>query len=276
MTENEADIRAVLDRRHDNGGDFWATTDGRIYVGNPFSTIGSLGILHELGVGPDHEAVKGGLDLILGACREDGRIRVAPKSPLYPCYTAEAARMLCRFGLKANQSVQRTVSYLIGGAHESGGWRCNFTRFGRGPETESANPGATLYVLDTLRFFPDLRRGSETVGKAVNSLLDHWDIRKPTGPCHHGIGSLFLQVEFPFFRYNLFYYVYVLSFFDQAKRDPRFEAALDALTSKLNEAGRLVVERPHRALKGLKFCEKNRPSKLATARYEEIRRNLIS
>jgi len=44
----EKDIKKILDHRYDNGGDFWATPDGRIYKGNPFSTIGSLAILYEL------------------------------------------------------------------------------------------------------------------------------------------------------------------------------------------------------------------------------------
>lgn len=76
------DIDAILARRHDNGADYWATPDGKIYVGNPFSTLSSLGMLHELGVPSGHEAVAGGLELILTSCRADGRIRVGPKSPL--------------------------------------------------------------------------------------------------------------------------------------------------------------------------------------------------
>ena len=272
---NESDIRAVLARRHDNGADFWSTPDGRIYVGSPFSTIASLGILYELGVGPGHEAVKGGLALILNACREDGRIRLAPKAPLYPCYTAEAARMLSRYGITRDEAFQRTVSYLVDHAHESGGWRCNFSKFGRGPETEGANPGATLYVLDCLRFLPEYLDGVEVVDRAVESLLEHWEIRRPFGPCHYGIGSLFMQVEYPFLRYNLFFYVYVLSFFSRAKGDRRFEAAFVVLESKLDAEGRLVVERPHRGLKELRFCAKNQSSDLATARYREIRQNLV-
>lgn len=79
------DIDAILAKRHDNGGDFWATPDRRIYVGSPFSTLSSLVMLHELGVKPSHEAVRGGLDLVWNAWRDDGRIRLAPKAPLYPC-----------------------------------------------------------------------------------------------------------------------------------------------------------------------------------------------
>ena len=53
---NKADVEAVLARRYDNGGDFWASVDGRLVVGSPFSTLESLQILHELGVDRDHDA----------------------------------------------------------------------------------------------------------------------------------------------------------------------------------------------------------------------------
>lgn len=273
-TEHDADIQQILSRRYDNGADYWATPDGRIYVGNPYSTISSLGMLHELGVTANDESVSGGLRLILDACREDGRIRVAPRAPMYPCYTSEAARVLCRFELQEHEAVQRTRSYLLSNAHESGGWRCNFTRFGKGPETLRANPGATLYALDVLRHFSLDHRESAVADHAVELLLDHWDFRKPLGPCHWGIGSRFLQVEYPFLRYNLFYYVYVLSFFDRARGDARFREALGTLDSKLDENGQIVVEKQHRGLKDLGFCARGQPSSLATARYSEIQENL--
>ena len=270
---HRSDIDAILAKRHDNGGDFWASADNRIYVGGPFSTLSSLLMLHELGLKPSHEAVKGGLDLVWNAWRDDGRIRLAPKAPLYPCYTAEAARVLCRFGYTQDERLQRTASYFIDSGHANGGWRCQFTKFGKGPETECANPGATLFTLDFFRLLQRGKVGPE-IERAVESLLDHWDVRKPIGPCHYGIGTLFMQVEFPFLRYNLFFFVYVLSFYHRAKGDDRFRDALKALESKLDESGRVVVERPHRALKGFDFCKKGRPSDLATARYKEILGNL--
>lgn len=42
-----------------------------------------------------------------------------------------------------------------------------------------------------------------------------------------------MQVEYPFRNYNLFMYVYVLSFYNRAKDDWRFLEALKALKSKL-------------------------------------------
>jgi len=270
----KSDIKAILGHRHDNGGDYWATPDNRIYKGNPFSTIGSLGMLHELGVDANHEVVQGALELILNAIRGDGRIRVAPKAPMYPCYTAEAARVLCRFGLSDSDEIQPVISYFLSNPYETGAWRCSFSKFGKGPETKNANPGATLYVLDVLRFYPGYRQGNDIVDKAVEFLLTHWESREPLGPCQWGIGNQFMQVEYPFIRYNLFYYTYILSFYEKAKKDKRFKEAVSVLQSKLNKEGQIVVERPHRSLKGLEFCEKGRPSEPATLRYHEVLTNI--
>lgn len=269
-----SDVEAVLARRHDNGGDYWATTDGRLGVGDPFSTLTSLLILHELRVPASHEAVAGALGLVLASWRNDGRYRMAPSGTLYPCYTAVAARILCRYGYATDPRLERTVAHLLETQHEDGGWRCARYPFGRGPETASSNPGVTLPVLDVLRFTP--HRADPRLAQAVESLLQHWVQRTPLGPCHFGIGSRFLRVEYPFLRYNLFYYVYVLSFYEQVRDDPRFGEALALLRSKADGRGRIVVEHQNRKLAHLSFCAPGRASALATGRYREIERNLAS
>ena len=268
-----ADIEAVLARRHDNGADFWASADGRLCIGEPFSTLTSLIVLHELKVPRTHEAVRGALQLVRGSQRDDGRYRLAPGGTLYPCSTAAAARLLCRFGHARDRRMQQTLVHLLETQHDDGGWRCNKFSYGRGPETEFSNPGVTLSVLDVFRF-TDYANRNPALDRAVESLLDHWVVRRPMGPCHFGIGTLFLQVEFPFLRYNLFYYVYVLSFYDRAKDDKRYLEALRLLESKLDARGRVVVERPNRRLAELSFCAAGRPSDLATTRYREIVKNL--
>jgi hypothetical protein len=271
--EYASDVAAVLARRHDNGGDYWASADGRLAVGSPFSTLGSLLILHELGVTRTHEAARGALQLVLGAWREDGRFRLAPGGSLYPCSTAEPARVLCRFGYTRDRRLHATFEHLLATQHDDGGWRCNKFLFGRGPETEFSNPGVTLGVLDAFRFTEHVNR-SACLDRAVESLLEHWVVKRPMGPCHFGIGTLFMQVEYPFLRYNLFTYVYVLSFYERARRDARYLEALRALEARLDERGRVVVERPHRDLAKLSFCAKGCPSEPATLRYREVSRNL--
>lgn len=265
----QADIEAVLGMRHANGGDYWATEDGGLAVGSPFNTLESLLILHELGLGAEHEAVSGALDLLLSAWRDDGRYRLARSGTLYPCHTSNTARTLCRYGLADDERLKTTLAHLLESPHRDGGWRCKKFAFGRGPETEFSNPGVTLFVLDTFRFTDHLNN-NPMLDRAVKTLLDHWTVRRPIGPCHFGIGSLFMQVEYPFLRYNLFSYVYVLSHYQRAREDDRFKESLEMLGTKLDDRGRLVVERPHRKLAGLVTFAKGRGSEPATRRYKEI------
>lgn len=269
------DIDAVLARRHENGADYWATVDGRFGVGGPFSTLESLLILSELGVPKSHEAVRGATSLLLGACRDDGRFPVAPKGTIYPCHTAIAAAVLCRFGYGKDRRVRRMLAHLLDTRHDDGGWRCRKFSGGRGPETEFSNPGVTLFALDAFRFAE--RAGDPgTLDRAVETLLDHWTVRRPTGPCYFGIGTLFMQVEYPFLRYNLFYYTYVLSFYERARSDDRYREAFRILESKLDAEGRLVVERPNRKLAKFVMCAKGEAFQLATKRYRVIVANLKS
>ena len=271
--DTKADLDLVLQKRHDNGGDFWASADGRLAVGSPFSTLESLQILHELGVKRDHKVVRGALDLLLDSWREDGRYNLAPSGTLYPCHTANTARVLCRFGYVNDKRVQGSLSQLLEIQHTDGGWQCAKFAFGRGPETEFSNPGVTLFVLDAFRFTKDFNN-NRVLDRAIESLLDHWTVRKPLGPCRFGIGTLFMQVEYPFLRYNIFSYVYVLSFYKKAKKDNRFLEAFEVLKSKLNDDGKLVIERPNRKLAGLSAFSKGQPSQPATKRFKEILTNL--
>jgi hypothetical protein len=130
-----------------------------------------------------------------------------------------------------------------------------------------------MLALDAFRYTEHLNK-NRNLDKAVESLLSHWTMRRPLGPCHFGIGTLFMQVEYPFLRYNLFHYVYTLSFYKYARRDKRFLTALSVLESKLDNQDRVIVERPHRRLANLLLCQKGKPSELATCRYGEIKKNL--
>lgn len=267
-----ADVEAILSHRHDNGADFWATPDGRVGKGAPFSTLECAEYLAELGVDSGGEALRGAAALIWDTWREDGRFRVYPGGGGYPCQTAAAAVALCRLGYAGDPRLAKTCRHLLDTRYADGGWRCNKFSFGRGPETEHSNPHPTLMALDVFRCLPELR-AAPALDAAVDFLLEHWVIRKPIGPCHYGMGTLFMQVEYPFRNYNLFYYVYVLSFYPRARADARFREALAALEGKLSD-GRVVVERAVPKLAKLSFCQKGAPSPLATARYREIVANM--
>lgn len=270
--EIQADIDAILAKRHDLGADFWTTPDKRLIKGTPFSTMDCALLLLELGIEQTDPILRDVADLIWSVWREDGRFKLAPSGAIYPCHTSIAANVLCHLGYAADPRLQKTFQHLLDIQYHDGGWRCNKFSFGRGPETEFSNPGTTLIALSVFRFTPHLNQDPR-LDQAVEFLLNHWTIRIPIGPCHYGIGTLFQQVEYPFGNYNLFIYVYVLSFYDQAKKDPRFLEALSLLESKMSD-GQIVVERVNRQLASLSFCRKGLPSELATRRYLEIKQNL--
>lgn len=267
-----SDIEAILSHRYDNGWDFWTTSDKKLLKGSPFSAYNSALLLLELGMEPTDSPLKEVSELFFDAWKDDGRFQLYPNGGILPCHTAHAAYLLCRMGNQEDDRLRRTFQHFLETQYHDGGWRCNKFSFGRGPETEYSNPLPTLTVLNGFRFSDYLNK-EPALDKAVDFLLEHWTIKKPIGPCHYGIGTLFMQIEYPFGSYNLFQYVYVLSFYSRAKEDSRFQEAFKALQTKLAD-GKIIVERVVPKLAKLNFCEKGEPSALATKRYHEILANL--
>lgn len=267
-----SDVEAILSHRYDNGADLWTTPDNRLIKGAPFSTLDSVMYLVELGMEATDPLMKEAAQLIFSAWQEDGCFKLYPQGAVYPCQTINAANVLCHMGYASDTRLQKTFEHLFDSQYTDGGWRCNKFSYGRGPETAYSNPLPTLTALNALRF-TDYPNKEPVLDKAVDFLLEHWTIRKPIGPCHYGIGTLFMQVEYPFRSYNLFLYLYVLSFYDRAKNDERFLESLEILESKLVD-GQIVVERIVPKLAGLTFCKKGEKSELATMRYHEVLKNL--
>ena len=267
-----ADMEAILALKNAQGGDLWTTPDQRLLKGGCLSTLACAMILLELGVPREDPVLVAVAELVFSKWREDGRFKLAPDGAMYPCQTIHAVNTLCQLGYIGDARVLHTLRYLLDIQHSGGGWRCAKFSFGHGPETECANPGPTLTALNAFRFSKQYLR-EPALEKAVEFLLEHWVVRKPIGPCHYGIGTLFMQVEYPFGNYNLFQYVHVLSFYEQARGDSRFLEALSALEHELSE-GRIIVERVNPKLARLSFCKKGCSSDLATRRYNEILRNI--
>jgi len=252
------DIEEILSHRNDNGDDLWATPDKNLLKGAPFTTLESVLYLLELGVNSDDLTLNRTAQLIFSSWKEDGRFKTSPRGGIYPCHTALAVNTLCHMGYEKDTRIQKSFKYFLETQQIDGGWKCNKYSFGRGPETEYSTPITTLIILDTFRF-TDLPNNEPLLDKAVEFLLEHWTIKKPISPCHYGIGTLFMRVEYPFRGYNLFYYIYVLSFYNLAKKDKRFLEALKVLESKTVD-GQIIVERVVPKLAKLNFCKKNEPS----------------
>lgn len=272
LEKNRIDVEKIIEHRYDQGADYWTTPDKRLIKGSPFSMLECVSYLLELGMETTDPMLIECSELIFDAWQEDGRFKLYPTGAIYPCQTIHALSTLCHLGHVGDIRLQKTFQYLFEQQHRDGGWRCNKFSFGRGPETEFSNPLPTLIALDAFRYSHFLNQVI-SLDYAVEFLLEHWRIKQPIGPCHYGIGTLFMQLEYPFRNYNLFLYVYILSFYKYAKHDPRFLEAFNILQSKLDH-GQLVVERVAPKLDELSFCKKGQTSELATGRYQEILNNL--
>ncbi|MCL2204435.1 MAG: prenyltransferase [Defluviitaleaceae bacterium] len=268
-----SDIDIILSRRHSQGADYWITPDKRLMKGSPFSAFDCALMLLELGLAPTDPILVAVADLFFSGWRKDGRFKISPSGGILPCHTAYVVLLLCRLGYVEDERIQITLKHFLQTPYTDGGWRCNKFSYGRGPETEYSNPLPTLNVLDAFRHSAYLNK-EPALDRAVEFLLAHWRIRTPIGPCQYGMGSRFMQLEYPAWGwYSLFSYVYVLSFYKKARRDERFKEAFHALQGKLLD-GLLVMERNSPRLKDLSFCKKGQPSALATRHFHEIQNNI--
>lgn len=268
----DSDIKIILSKINDNGWNYWTTSDKRLIKGGQFSALGSTLLLLELGMSPTEPLLKEMTNLIFDSWQKDGRFKLYPNGAIYPCHTINAVNVICHLGYVTDERVQKTFNHLFEIQHSDGGWRCRKFSFGKGPETEFSNPGPTLMALEAYRF-TNFLNNDDRLDKAVDFLLSHWTIRKPLGPCHYGIGTLFLQVSYPFNQYNLLYYVYVLSFYNKAIKDKRFFEAFEVLKSKIVD-DKVMIERSNPQLNKLSFCQSGKVSDLATIRYREILHNI--
>ncbi|MFC0275102.1 prenyltransferase [Enterococcus devriesei] len=267
----EADIQIILDHRYDQGWDYWTTEDRRLGKGAPFSCLEAAEYLLEVGMEPQTAILQKVAELLWESWREPGEFKLYPKGATFPCQTIPAATLLVRLGHGEDPRMKQTLAHLLDTRHADGGWWCKKFYFGKGPETEFSNPLPTLNGLELFRrtnFVEEVE-----FDEAVEFLLSHWETKLPLGPCHYGIGTLFMQVEYPFRGYDLFYYLYVLSFYEKARNDDRFKEAFETLQGKLVDH-QIIVERVVPKLRKLSFCQKGQPSELATKRYQEILRNL--
>ena len=267
-------INEILNRQKDNGGPFWSRDDGDIHAPFGFSTIDTLSVLGEIGYSiSDKSQIADAVDFVFSYQTSEGCFKYSPSSSKLPCLTARIIAAFGRLGLKNDPKMENCYKWLIDTQWNDGGWRCASVKLGKSPLTDASNPGTTLFVLDAFRYRDNATGEIDMLNKGVDFLLQHWEVRQPVGPCNFGIGSRFLKIEYPFLRYNLFYYVYVLSFYDKAKNDKRFIEAFNQLKYKTKN-DKLIPENSHKAWQKFDFAKKGKISGIGTERWIEIKNNI--
>jgi hypothetical protein len=270
MKSYSVDIKRILENQNGNGGVFWSREDGDIHAPHGLSTIDTLGVLGELGATiKEYPALSKAIVFVFSYQTHDGSFKYSKTSSKLPCMTARILSSLGRLGASEDERVEKSYQQLLDTQWSDGGWRCNTVKLGKSPETDASNPGTTLYLLDAFRFKNNAQNELKQLEQGVDFVLRHWETRKPLGPCDFGMGSRFFQIEYPFLRYNLFYYVYTLSFYNKARKDIRFKDAYKTLLEK-TENGQVMPENPHKAWSKFDFAKKGQVSELATKHWKEI------
>lgn len=271
--ELNSDIQSIINRQYENGGPYWSREDGNIRAPSGSNTIETLFVLGEIGIRwQDLPVIKEAVEYVFKYQNKDGSFRYHTLASKLPCLTALILAALGRLKVD-NQRLENAYNWLLEIQWSDGGWRCMTVKVGKSPITDASNPGTTLFVLDAFRFRNNSPDVIDKLNKGADFLLQHWEVRQPVGPCAFGIGTRFMKIEYPFMRYNLFYYVYVLSFYDYAKKDLRFKEAYTILKNKIND-GKIIPENPHKTWQSFDFACKNQPSELATMRWNEIEKNI--
>ena len=256
-----------------NGGTVWDRQDGNIYAPTGFSTIDFLSILGDIGLNyNDSSTVKDAVEKMMSYYDEKrGMFQYVQKGSKLPCVTAKIITALTKLKYK-NSILENTFRFFVETQCDDGGWRCATVKIGKSDSTDASNPGTTLYVLDAYKYRENTKQEMGKMDKAILFLLRHWETKKPLGPCEFGIGTQFMKTEYPFIRYNLFYFLYVLSFYEKAKEDKRFKEALKELKAKEMDNG-IKIEHPNKNWQNILFNGSNQCN-LANTKYKQLIENM--
>ena len=188
------------------------------------------------------------------------------------CDAPAIVASLIRMGMGGDPRVQRAVQYLAS-LIRNNGWPCAVSpelgKF-RGPgRKEDPCPYATLVMLKVLAHVPELRE-SESANIGVETLLSLWERSREAHPYMFFMGTDFRKLKAPLFWYDILHVLDVLSHFQQARQDKRFDQMLKTVEAKADDEGHYIPESIWTAWKEWDFGQKKVPSRGLTFFVQRI------
>jgi hypothetical protein len=188
---------------------------------------------------------------------------------------------LIQLGMHDDPRVQTAVQYLEALVRENG-WPCaaspELGKF-RGPgRKEDSCPYATLVMLKVLAHTcpggrcqgaPGMQK-SKSAKIGVETLLGLWEQSKEQHPYIFYMGTDFRKLKAPLFWYDILHVLDVLSRFEWARKDKRFQQMLGVVESKANLDGHFIPESIWTAWKDWDFGQKKVPSQGLTFFVQRI------
>ncbi len=169
---------------------------------------------------------------------------------------------LAKMGLRDDLRVRTAVQHLTGLVRENG-WPCagspEIGKFHGPGKRDDPCPFATLIMLKTLALYPD-QQSSSASQAGVGCLLDLWEKSLEKSPYLFHTGNNFRKLKAPLVWYDIVHVLDVLSQFELARKDRRFQEMLASVKIKANEQGRFIPESIWTVWKGWDFGQKHEPS----------------
>ena len=184
---------------------------------------------------------------------------------------------LARMGLSNDPRVLKARDYLLELARpngfpcavskELGNWR------GPGKKTDPC-PYATLLMLKLISVYPDLIE-SRAAQDSVECLLHLWENSRTLKPYIFYMGTDFRKLKAPFIWYDILHVADTLSYFPQARTDPRYRDMISHITAKAGPDGRYTPESVWQAWKEWDFGQKKVPSDGLTWLIDRMIRRIL-
>lgn len=187
--------------------------------------------------------------------------------PEFSCMLCDSPTLLhalLSFGLTENEQVRKAIEHLKLLIRENG-WPCagSHPKF-RGPGRKADHcPYANLISLKALSKVPQLS-DSNVCKRGIEAKLNHWMNRKGRKIYMFGIGTNFKKLKYPNICYAILYVVDVLSFFEYARKDERFNEMLAIINSQQQENSGFIPASVWRVYKDWDFGQKKYPSSWMT------------
>lgn len=241
---------------------------------NPDLPIHKLLFLLDIGLDTDVPEIKGAVDEILKHRDSNGVYQSITNIPKHFGGSGEDilswclcdAPLLLLALLKANvdykQHVKQGVDFLVSFEQENG-FPCTVSqelgKF-RGPGKKGdCCPYATLLMANLLSHIPEYQ-SSELANRTVLSLLSLWENSLEKHPYMFYMGTDFRKLKAPSFWYDIISVVDVLSRYESARKDSRFDEMLRLIESKQDANGLFTPESVFQKYKEWDFGQKNKPS----------------
>lgn len=179
---------------------------------------------------------------------------------------------LIEMGMSEDPRIQKAIQYLENLVRENG-WPCAVSpelgKF-RGPgRKDDPCPYATVVMLKVLAHIPELK-DSASAKVGAETLLSLWEKSRDEHPYMFFMGTDFRKLKAPMFWYDILHVLEVLSHFEWARTDKRYQQMLELIESKADRDGRYIPESVWLAWKDWDFSQKKIPSRGLTFFVQRI------